>query len=181
MAKFYDQLSDDLKSFIADQKIFFVATAPQRGRINLSPKGMDTFRCLDNNTVAFLNLTGSGNETAAHVAENGRMTIMLCSFEDAPLILRLYGQARCIHQRDEAWSKLYSHFEPALGARQIVVLDIASVQTSCGFAVPLYEFKGERDTLTRWTEHRGEEGVRTYWDQHNLASIDGLPTKLLAD
>jgi hypothetical protein len=181
MAKFYDQLSDDLKSFITAQKIFFVATAPQHGRINLSPKGMDTFRCLDNNTVAFLNLTGSGNETAAHVAENGRMTIMLCSFEEAPLILRLYGRARCIHQRDETWSKLYSNFEPALGARQIVVLDIDSVQTSCGFAVPLYDFKVERETLTRWTEHQGEEGVRAYWDQHNLVSIDGLPTKLMAD
>jgi len=159
MPKFYTQLDDKLKAFISGQKMFFTATAPNSGRINLSPKGMDSFRCLDNKTVAFLNLTGSGNETAAHVAENGRITIMFCSYTEQPLILRLYGQGRAVHPRDEAWVALHSQFTPLPGARQIIVLEIDSIQASCGFAVPVYEFVEDRDLLLRVAETKGEAGL----------------------
>ena len=181
MAKFYSELNDFLKTFIAEQKIFFAATAPTEGRLNLSPKGLDTFRCLDDKTVAFLNLTGSGNETAAHLGQNGRMTMMFCSFSEKPLILRLYGRGRAVHPRDEEWSKLYPLFEPLPGARQIIVLDIESAQTSCGHGVPRYEFKAHRDLLPRSAEQMGPDGVEAYRQKHNLVSIDGLPTQLLSD
>jgi hypothetical protein len=181
MAKFYSELNDTLTEFITQQKIFFVATAPQKGRINLSPKGMDTLRCLDNKTVAYLDVTGSGNETAAHLIENGRITMMFCSFSQKPLTLRLYGRGRIIRRRDGEWPKLYSLFEPLPGSRQIILLEIDSVQTSCGHGVPMYEFKAERDLLPRSAEKRGEEGIKAYQRQHNQVSIDGLPTKLLSD
>ena len=182
MAKFHDKLDEDLRGFIAGQYIFFVASAPHsaNGRVNLSPKGMDTFRCLDDNRVAFLNLTGSGNETAAHLVENGRLTIMFCGFEKRPLILRLYGSGRAVHRRDAEWADLYALFPDEPGARQIVVMAIESVQTSCGFAVPFYEFQGERQALRRWAENRGEEGLQSYWEEKNQVSIDGLPTGLLS-
>jgi hypothetical protein len=181
MAKFYHKLDEDLRGFIAAQHIFFVASAPGNGRINLSPKGMDTFRCLDDSTVAFLNLTGSGNETAAHLAENGRLTIMFCGFEKRPLILRLYGNGRAIHRRDAEWVGLYPIFPPEPGARQIIVMEITTVQTSCGFAVPFYDFQGERPALRRWAENRGEEGLQSYWQEKNQHSIDGLPTVSLEE
>ncbi len=178
MAKFYTELNESLRQFIAEQKMFFTATAPEKGRINLSPKGMDTFRCLDNKTVAYLNLTGSGNETAAHMAENGRLTIMFCSFTEQPLILRLYGRGRVIHPRDKEWADIHAHFELMPGERQIVVLDIESVQTSCGFGVPIYEFKAERSTWLKWAEKLGEQGIVEYQRRQNQTSIDGLPTML---
>lgn len=181
MAKFYEELNGTLREFIERQKIFFVATAPDEGRVNLSPKGMDTLRVLDDSTVAYLDLTGSGNETAAHLTQNGRMTMMFCSFDTKPLILRLYGQGEVIHARDAAWEKLYPIFTPWPGARQIIKLQVQSVQTSCGFAIPLYEYQGERDKLVEWTENKGEEGIKDYWRTKNQRSIDGLPTKLLAD
>jgi hypothetical protein len=184
MAKFHEKLDEDLRGFIEGQHIFFVASAPNLvevadGRINLSPKGMDTFRCQDDSTVAFLNLTGSGNETAAHLAVNGRLTIMFCGFEKRPLILRLYGNGRAVHRRDAEWDDLYPLFPDEPGARQIIIMEIESVQTSCGFAVPFYEFQSERQALRRWAENRGEEGVQTYWEEKNQVSIDGLPTGLL--
>lgn len=181
MAKFYTALNDTLRDFIADQKMFFTATAPSQGRINLSPKGMDTFRYLDNNTVAYLDVTGSGNETAAHLVENGRITVMFCSLSEKPLILRLYGRGRVIRKRDSEWADLYSLFEPLPGARQIILMEIDSVQTSCGFGVPVYEFKEERDILVRQAEHKGEAEIVAYQQKHNQISIDGLPTKLLED
>ena len=181
MAKFYSELNDALREFMAEQKMFFTATAPQEGRINLSPKGMDTFRCLDNKTVAYLDVTGSGNETAAHLVENGRMTMMFCSFSEKPMILRLYGRGRVVQRRDEEWSKLCSLFAPVPGTRQIILLEIGSVQTSCGFGVPVYEFKQERDTLLRSAEKKGDAGIKEYQRQHNLISIDGLPTGLLSE
>ena len=181
MAKFYTELNDTLKAFIAQQKIFFTATAPIEGRINLSPKGLDSLLVLDANTVAFLSLTGSGNETAAHLIENGRMTLMFCSFTEKPMILRLYGQGRVIHPRDEEWAALYPQFSPLSGARQIIVLSIESVQTSCGFGVPLYEFIGNRDTLITSNEQKGPDGVKAYQQKHNQVSIDGLPTHLFGD
>ncbi len=179
MAKFYEELNEGLQSFIVKQKIFFTSTAVKEGRINLSPKGMDTFRCLDKHTVAYLNLTGSGNETAAHVLVDERMTIMFCSFDRGPLILRLYGKAKAVHQYDEEWGKYFSHFTNISGKRQIIVMKIESVQTSCGYSIPFYEFKGERNQLVEWTEKKGEDGIRKYWEENNQVSIDGLETKII--
>lgn len=181
MAKFYPELNELLQEFIDEQKIFFTGTAPNVGRINISPKGMDTFRCVDNKTVAYLDLTGSGNETAAHLNENGRMTIMFCSFSEQPLILRLYGQGRVISQKSPEWESFYSKFEPLPGERQIIVLDIDSAQTSCGYGVPLYELKEERPTLREWASKKGEDGIVEYWRNKNQKSIDGLPTKIFED
>ncbi|MCP4422042.1 MAG: pyridoxamine 5'-phosphate oxidase family protein [Chloroflexi bacterium] len=181
MAIFCEALSKDLQDFIAAQHIFFVATAAANGRINLSPKGMDTLRCLNSKQVMFLNLTGSGNETAAHLAENGRLTIMFCSFEARPLILRLYGNGRVIHPRDAEWNSFIEPFSHLAGSRQFILLDIDSVQTSCGFAVPFYNFQGERDALLRTNAKKGEEKLREYRRKNNQVSIDGLPTYLLAE
>ncbi len=181
MAKFYSEINPSLQNFIKEQKIFFTATAPQKGRINLSPKGIDTFRCLDNKTVAYLDLTGSGNETSAHLNEDSRMTIMFCSFSEKPLILRLYGQGKVIRPRDKEWQKFYSLFNPVTGERQIIVVEVDSAQTSCGYGVPVYEFKEERETLIEWATKKGEQGIREYWEAKNIKSIDGLPTKLLED
>ena len=178
MAKFYTKLNSELKTFIEKQKIFFTATAPREGRINLSPKGIDTFCCLDEENVAYLDLTGSGNETAAHLNENGRMTIMFCSFEEKPMILRLYGQGEIISLKSERGHQLKSMFSSIPGERQIIVLKVESVQTSCGFGVPVYEFKEERKTLIDWAVKKGKSGLKEYQQQKNLQSIDGLPTKL---
>jgi hypothetical protein len=180
MAKFYPALTDKLKQFISEQHIFFTATAPTDGRINLSPKGIETFRCLDAHTVAYLNLTGSGNETSAHLIENGRMTIMFCSFQGEPLILRLYGTGQVIHPRDAEWDELIREFKPVPGARQIVKLDVESLQTSCGFGVPTYEYVGDRSKLLDWAEKKGEDGLKDYWEAKNQISIDGLPTHIFA-
>ncbi len=178
MAKFFAQLDDGIRDFIGGQKVFFTATAPGEGRINLSPKGMDTFRCLDERTVAYLDLTGSGNETAAHLAENGRMTVMFCSFSESPLILRLYGRGRVVRPADAEWPSLRGRFPAIPGERQIVVLEVESAQTSCGFAVPVYELKEERQRLVEWTLSKGEEGIKEYRREKNRVSIDGLPTYL---
>lgn len=179
MAKFYPELSDALRQFIAAQHMFFTATAPVDGRINLSPKGIDTFRCLDSKTVAYLDLTGSGNEASAHLFENGRMTIMFCSFQGDPLILRLYGQGSVIRPHDPAWADLSVHFDLLPGTRQIVKLAIESLQTSCGMGVPLYDFVSDRDALIKWAGKKGQDGIRDYWKVKNQVSIDGLPTYIL--
>jgi len=179
MAKFYSEITSSLQDFIQEQKIFFTATAPRQGRINVSPKGIDTFRCIDSKTVAYLDLTGSGNETAAHLTENGRMTIMFCSFSEKPMILRLYGQGRVIHSRDKEWERFYSLFDSLPGERQIIVLAVDSVQTSCGYGVPMYDLKEERKTLLDWATNKGEQGIKEYWQAKNQKTIDGLPTKLL--
>jgi hypothetical protein len=178
MAKFYSELDDAQRAFIAHQHIFFVASAPREGRINLSPRGLDTLRILDAKRIAWLDMTGSGNETAAHLLENGRMTLMFCSFEGDHLILRLYGKGRVVARRDGEWAGLLPLFPPLPGVRQIIVLDIESVQTSCGAGVPLYAYQGERDALLRWVEKKGEEGARAYRLEKNRVSIDGLPTGL---
>ncbi|MCB9430515.1 MAG: pyridoxamine 5'-phosphate oxidase family protein [Ardenticatenaceae bacterium] len=181
MAQFYSELNENLRAFMREQKIFFTASAPEVGRINLSPKGMDSFRCLSDRRVAYLNLTGSGNETAAHLAENGRLTIMFCGFEKRPLILRLYGTGRAVHHRDAEWAELYALFPDEPGARQIIVMEIESVQTSCGFAVPFFDYQGERETLRKHAESLGTDGIQNYWEKHNTISIDGLPTKLFLE
>lgn len=179
MAKFQEELNETLIKFIKEQKMFFTATAPNEGRINLSPKGIDTFRCLDNMTVAYLDLTGSGNETSAHIQQNGRMTIMFCSYTVKPLILRLYGQGEVVRIGSEKWDNLIPNFMRDFGERQIIMLHIESLQTSCGFGVPIYELVEERDTLIDWAEGKDEEKLKDYWRAKNLQSIDGLPTNLL--
>lgn len=176
MADMYEALEDAHVEFIGRQQMFFVGTAGAEGHVNVSPKGMDSFRVLDSNTIAWLNLTGSGNESAAHVLENGRMTIMFCSFDKQPLIMRLYGRARAVHPRDEEWPGLSSRFPGIAGARQIFVQDVELVQTSCGYAVPRYEYTGERETLRKWAENKGEDGIRQYWEQNNTRSLDGKDT-----
>ena len=178
MPRFFEALDENLEAFVNRQHVFFTASAPAEGRINLSPKGMDTFRVLDSRTVAYLDLTGSGNETAAHLQENGRLTIMFCSFDRKPLILRLYGMGTVIGPRNPRWQELVARFPTLPGRRQIIVLRIQSLQTSCGFAVPVYEFSEERQTLREWAEVKGEEALAAYRRKNNAVSIDGKPTQL---
>lgn len=177
MGKVYDHISDDLRAFIEAQHLFFVATAPlaAEGHVNLSPKGLDCFRVLGPNAVAYLDMTGSGNETSAHLLENGRITFMFCAFQGSPSILRLYGQGRTVLPETPEWETLAPHFTHFQGTRQIIAAHIDRVQTSCGYAVPLYEFQGDRDTLLKYWD-RKEPGP--YQLQHNLQSIDALPTAL---
>jgi hypothetical protein len=180
MAKHHDGISDDLATFIAAQPMFFVATAPDQGRINLSPKGLEgTFAVLGARRVAFLNLTGSGNETAAHLRENDRITLMFCSFGPKPMILRLYGTGQVIHPRDEGWADLNPRFAPLPGQRQIILVDVTSVITSCGFAVPRMELTEQRNILVDWAAKKGEDGIRAYWQEKNVTSFDGLPTGIM--
>ena len=179
MSKFYTKITNRLQKFIEAQKIFFVATAPNSGRINLSPKGMDSFRVMNENRVLWLNVTGSGNETAAHLLENKRITIMFCSFEKVPNILRLYGKGTEIKEGDTNWNELIQLFPETPGTRQIFDITIESAQTSCGMSIPFYEFKGERNDLNDWATEQGKEGIENYWENRNQTSIDGLPTKIL--
>jgi hypothetical protein len=177
MAKSFDSITDDLHAFIDRQPVFFVATAPlaASGRVNLSPKGLDSFRVLGPKRVAYLDLTGSGNETAAHVTENARLTFMFCAFSGRPQILRLYCHGRIALPGSAAWGELRGLFPEQAGVRQIVVGEVESVSTSCGYGVPAMEFVAERDTLTRWAEAKGPDGLREYRRTKNRASIDGLP------
>ena len=181
MGKDLTALTSAHLEFIADQKIYFVGTATESSRVNVSPKGMDTLRVLSSSSVAWLNLTGSGNETSAHVQQNPRMTIMFCAVEGSPLILRLYGRADVIHPRDVDWNGLSSRFEPIPGARQIFKLQIELVQTSCGMAVPYFEYRGDRPQLREWAERQGTDGLQDYWIQKNQTSLDGQPTRIVLD
>lgn len=180
MAKVFDSITPDLQQFITAQHLFFVATAPlsPTGHVNLSPKGLDCFRILSPNRVTYLDLTGSGNETSAHLLENGRITLMFCAFQGAPCILRLYGQGQVVLPEAAEWAGLYPLFSPIAGARQIIVADIDRVQTSCGLGVPLMEYQEQRSALVNWAENKGKEGLAAYWQQKNLISVDGLPTPL---
>ncbi len=179
MGKQYQEISPQLQDFIAQQKIFFVGTATDESRVNISPKGMDSFRVINTNRIIWLNVTGSGNETAAHLRTHPRMTIMFAAFEGAPMILRLYGTARAIHSSDPEWNSLYSSFPPNPGARQIFDMQVDLVQTSCGMAVPFFDYVDEREQLNQWAEKKGEQGIRDYWRDRNQQSIDGLPTGIL--
>ncbi len=176
MAKQFNEISPKLKEFMESQHIFFVGTAAKDGRVNISPKGLDSLRVRDKNLVYWLNVTGSGNETAAHINDSPRMTLMFVSFEGDPLILRLYGKARAIHHNDHDWSELYSLFPDTPGARQIFELTVDLVQTSCGMAAPTFEHTGDRSLLNDWAEKRGKDAVKQYWLDKNQYSIDGLPT-----
>jgi len=167
--------------FIQNQKIFFVATSPKTGRINLSPKGMDSFRVLKKNKIVWLNYTGSGNETAAHLLDDPRITIMFCSFDKKPLILRLYGIAKTVHPRDSAWLSLVSLFNDAEGARQIFEMEVELVKSSCGESIPFYDYAGEREDLKNWIRQKGETGIYNYWMEKNTLSMDDQPTGILEE
>jgi hypothetical protein len=178
MGQVRDSITPEFREFIEAQHVFFVATAPAgaSGHVNLSPKGMDTFRVLGPTRVAYLDLTGSGNETAAHLVQNGRVTFMFCAFEGKPQILRLYGRGCVVRPGEPEWDDLAAPFPDLPGTRQLVVADVTRVQTSCGFGVPVMTFAAARDTLVRWAEAKGDDGLRAYREQKNRTSIDGLPT-----
>jgi hypothetical protein len=174
-----DCIDDDLAAFIHEQPLFFVASAPLcGGHVNLSPKGLETLRVIDRRTVAYLDLTGSGNETSAHIAENGRLTIMFCSFDARTSILRLYGKGRTVLPTDDEFAQLRLRFGELPGERQIIVLDVERVQTSCGYAVPRMDNPRQRDTLVRWAEKKGPSGIDEYQQRKNTVSIDGLPAPI---
>ena len=181
MAKQYESIAEAHRTFIEQQKIFFVGTAGCEGRVNVSPKGMDSLRILGPNRVVWLSVTGSGNESAAHVAENGRMTVMFCSFEGAPMILRLYGSAKTVYPYSDDWQELVSKFPEMPGTRQIFDLSVSMVQTSCGMAVPLYEYENERTQLNSWAQKKGPDGIEAYWKEKNQVSIDGMPTHIFGE
>ncbi len=180
MGKWHHTLQPQHKEFIEKQHIFFVATAPLSadGHVNLSPKGLDSFRVLSDTTVAYMDLISSGNETSAHILENGRITFMFCSFEGSPNILRLYGKGYTVLRDAEDWEKYSVHFNIYEGTRQIIVAEISLVQTSCGFGVPLFEYKSDRNMHLEWVEKKGQEGLEQYMMEKNLISMDGLPTDL---
>lgn len=180
MAKLYPNITDELQQFIAQQQLFFVATAPLslEGHVNLSPKGLDSFRILSPNRVAYLDFTGSGNETSAHLQENGRITFMFCAFQGKPWILRLYGQGVTVLPNSPEWAAIAPAFSHLPGVRQIIMADIDRVQTSCGTGVPLYNYVGQRDDMVKWAANKGEAGVQAYHQQKNRSSIDGLLTPL---
>jgi hypothetical protein len=184
MAKQFPALDSSHRAFIQAQKMFFTGSAAADGRVNISPKGLDSLRIIDDKTVAYMDLTGSGAETAAHLRATGRLTLMLCAFEGPPLILRLYGQGTSLPRGTAAYrAMLESAFDgrEIPGVRQIVRLDVDMVQTSCGYAVPLYEYKEDRTQLVAWSEQASEAQLDAYRREHNTVSIDGFPTGLFSE
>jgi len=179
MGQQYTELSDKHIEFIGQQKIYFVGTAAETGTVNLSPKGGDSLKVINATTIAWLNLTGSGNESASHILQNQRMTIMFCAFDGTPLILRAYGQARMLHRNDTEWSNYIDLFPTSIAARQIFILDIAKVQSSCGMAVPNFAYEDDRELLANWTERQGKEGIEAYWVKKNQKSIDDFDTEIV--
>lgn len=177
MGKLYAELDDGLREFIGRQHVFFVATAPlsAEGHVNLSPKGLDTFRVPGPTRVAYLDLTGSGVETIAHLRENGRMTLMFCAFAGPPRILRLSGRGHAVEPGDDDWGALVRQFPNVPGTRSVVALELERIADSCGYAVPVYEYAGERSQLVAWAERKGDDGLRRYRAEENRHSIDGLP------
>jgi len=177
MARTHEALDETLRSFIAEQPLFFVASAPDGpgGHVNLSPKGLDSFRVIDDHTVAYLDLTGSGVETIAHLCQNGRLSIMFCAFTGPPRIVRLYGHGQVHLAGSDRFEELGPHFPALVGARSIITCDLDRIQSSCGYAVPLMELAEQRSTLIDWAERRGPDGLADYWAEKNETSIDGLP------
>jgi len=175
MGRVLDAISDELATFLEAQPVFFVATAPADGCVNLSPKGLDTFTVLDSHTVAYLDLTGSGVETIAHLRENGRITLMFCAFEGAPNIVRLYGRGCVLPVMEPEGNALLDSFPPIAGARSVIRVAVDRVATSCGYGVPLMHYEGPRSRLVEWAEARGPDGLAAYQAEKNAASIDGLP------
>jgi hypothetical protein len=180
MGKFFDAIQPPHQAFIEKQKMFFVASAPltSTGHVNVSPKGIDSFKVLSAHKVAYMDIIGSGNETSAHILENGRITFMFCAFDGPPNILRLYGKGYTVLPGDEEWPDLAKHFDILMATRQIIVADVYQVQTSCGFSVPYYSYEGERDQAYKWAANKGPDGLEEYKKQKNLVSLDGLPTAL---
>ena len=181
MSERYEALNDEHQRFIEQQKVFFVATAAQEGPLNLSPKGGPSLSVLAPNRLLWLNLTGSGNETAAHLLDSNRITLMWCAFDGPPMILRVYGVARVIYPEDAEWEGCAALIPAGPGARQYFAVDIDLVQTSCGYAVPLMDYREDRSALTKWAEKKGDQGLREYWAEKNAESLDGLPTRVLID
>jgi hypothetical protein len=183
LGKQFAKIEPEHKIFIERQKIFFVASAPPKGRINVSPKGLSSFRVLGDNDVAYLDCTGSGSETRAHLmaSDDKRLTIMFCAFEGAPVILRLYGQGQSLMRGTPEYAALVPKFEEVPGARQIVRIAVDLVQTSCGMGVPLFDYKQERGSLVRYWAAQGIDNLREYWSRKNMKSIDGLPTSFAPD
>jgi len=180
MGKFYKAISEAHTTFIEQQHIYFVATAPlsAEGRINLSPKGLDSFKVLSESHVAYADLISSGNETSAHTLENGRISFMFCSFDKTPNILKLYGKGFTVLRNSKEWDLYAPHFTIHPSTRQIIVANIDLVQTSCGFGVPLFDFVADRDIHFDWANKKGETGLQDYIKENNLISLDGLPTSL---
>ena len=183
MAQKFPAISDQHRSFIERQKIFFVATAAAKGRVNVSPKGMATLRVLGAHDVAYLDCTGSGSETRAHLlaSDDRRLTLMFCAFDGPPLILRLYGQGHSLMRGTPEYAAMLQHFEEIPGARQIVHLAVDLVQTSCGMGVPLLDYREDRQNLVRHWARQGMDSLRRYWGLKNMQSIDGLPTQFDPD
>jgi predicted pyridoxine 5'-phosphate oxidase superfamily flavin-nucleotide-binding protein len=182
MGKQFASIETQHRDFILRQPIFFTASAARDGRVNVSPKDGAALRILNDRRVAWLDVTGSGNETAAHLRANGRLTVMFCAFEGSPVILRLYGRGRVLLRESAEYRDLLSSAfqnQERPGARQIIVLDVEMVQTSCGFGVPLFSYMGERTNLDQWAAGKGEDGLREYWQMKNSVSMDGLPTGIL--
>ncbi len=177
MGKVFEVIDEKLAEWIGQQRMFFVATAPLSadGLVNVSPKGYDSFRILDEHTVAYLDLTGSGVETISHLKENGRITIMFCAFEGGPKILRLYGKGEALELGTPEYDALIGNFEEIVGARAIIKVNVTRIADSCGFAVPFMDFKSERDTLKVYADREGPEGMVAYRQKKNMHSLDGLP------
>ncbi|MCR2802790.1 pyridoxamine 5'-phosphate oxidase family protein [Paenibacillus soyae] len=178
MGTSYEAMRPEHEAFIQEQKMFFVGTAGAEGHVNISPKGHDVFRILSPNRVAYLDLTGSGNETSAHLTETNRITFMFVAFQGKPLILRLYGTAQVVLPGTEEWEQLAPLFELLPGYRQIIVSDVDIVKTSCGFSVPLYSFEGERDLLLKWANNKSDDELVQYRKNKNAVSMDGILTPL---
>jgi hypothetical protein len=183
MGKQFLKIESQQRSFIERQKVFFVASAAPKGRVNVSPKGMSTLRILGDNAVAYLDCTGSGSETRAHLlaSDDRRLTFMFCAFEGDPVIMRLYGQGRSFMRGTPEYAALLTNFDEIPGARQIVRLDVDLVQTSCGMGVPLFDYREDRTNLTRYWTAQGIDKLRKYWGVKNTHSIDGLPTQFAPD
>ena len=177
MASVLPEITSELRVWIAQQKMFFVATAPltEAGLVNCSPKGMDSFRVLGPTEVAYLDLTGSGAETLAHIRENQRVTFMFCAFDGLPNIVRLHGRGSIVTPQMPEWATLRPQFPDYPGARAIIRAQLLRISDSCGYAVPHYDYREDRDVLLRWTNNKGEAGVRAYQQQNNLRSLDDLP------
>ncbi|PYG34608.1 pyridoxamine 5'-phosphate oxidase family protein [Pelagimonas varians] len=181
MGKQFAALTDDHTGFIADQKLFFVGSAAETGKVNISPKGGDCLRIKGPNRIIWRNLTGSGNETAGHLTRVNRMTLMWCGFETRPIILRCYGTAHTYHFRDPEFAVLNAEFPDDIGARQIYDMTVDMVQTSCGYAVPFFDYKEDRKVLESWSGKKDRDGIDTYWQERNGQTLDGFATGVTDD